>query len=359
MDPMEEALTLARKALGHVSPNPAVGAVVVKDGQIVGRGFTQPPGGPHAEVVALQEAGSDATGAAMHVTLEPHPHQGRTPPCTEAIIQAGIAEVHIATLDPNPNVNGKGIVALEAAGVRVTVGSHEHEARQVIEAFAKHVTTSRPFVVAKFAMSLDGKIATSTGESRWISGPEMLHEVHRLRAECDAIMVGIQTVLQDDPQLTVRDVSEPPEHQPLRVVVDSRGRMPATARMLSEPGETLVAVAEGNANTYPLLAGAGAEVTPLPGDDGRVDLRALLEHLGRRDITSILVEGGSTLLGALFDLGVVDKVVGCVSPVVIGGSEAPTPVGGQGAPHLANALRLRDVSVATVGVDVMITGYPR
>ena len=356
---MEEALLLARKALGHVSPNPAVGAVIVKDGQVIGRGFTQPPGGPHAEVVALQEAGLAAKGAAMYLTLEPHPHQGRTPPCTDAIIQAGVTEVHIATLDPNPDVNGKGIVALKAAGVRVTTGGHEHEAQQVIQAFAKHVTTGLPFVVAKFAMSLDGKIATSTGESQWISGPEMRREVHRLRSECDAIMVGIQTALQDDPQLTVRDVPEPPERQPLRVVVDSRGRMPATARMLAERGQTLVAVAEGAANNYPSLVDAGAEVVPLPGGDGRVDLQALLQLLGQRDITSVLVEGGSTLLGALFDLGVVDKVVGCVSPVVIGGSEAPTPVGGQGAQRLADALRLRDVSVATVGNDVIITGYPQ
>ena len=359
MDPMEEALLLARKALGNVSPNPAVGAVVVKNGQVIGRGFTQPPGGPHAEVIALQEAGDQANGATMYVTLEPHAHQGRTPPCTDAIIQAGIAEVHIATLDPNPDVNGKGIVALETAGVRVIVGGHEHEAQQVIEAFAKHVTTGLPFVVAKFAMSLDGKIATSTGESQWISGPEMRREVHRLRAECDAVMVGIQTALQDDPQLTVRDVPEPPERQPLRVVVDSKGRMPATARMLAEPGQTLVAVAEGTADAYPFLVDAGAEVVPLPGDDGRVDLRALLQLLGQRGITSVLVEGGSALLGALFDLGAVDKLVGCISPVVIGGTEAPTPVGGHGAHHLADALRLRDVSVATIGNDVMITGYPQ
>ncbi len=359
MDPMEEALLLARKALGNVSPNPAVGAVVVKNGQVMGRGFTQPPGGPHAEVIALQEAGDKANGATMYVTLEPHAHQGRTPPCTDAIIQAGIVEVHIATLDPNPDVNGKGIVALEAAGVRVTVGDHEHEAQQVIEAFAKHVTTGLPFVVVKFAMSLDGKIATSTGESQWISGPEMRREVHRLRAECDAIMVGIQTALQDNPQLTVRDVPEPPERQPLRVVVDSSGRMPATARMLAESGKTLVAVAEGTANDHSLLVDAGAEVVSLPGDDGRVDLRALLQLLGQRGVTSVLVEGGSTLLGALFDLGAVDKVIGCVSPVVIGGAKAPTPVGGQGAHHLADSLRLRDVSVTTIGNDVMITGYPQ
>jgi diaminohydroxyphosphoribosylaminopyrimidine deaminase/5-amino-6-(5-phosphoribosylamino)uracil reductase len=359
MNPMEEALLLARKALGNVSPNPAVGAVVVKNGQVMGHGFTQPPGGPHAEVVALQEAGDKANGATMYVTLEPHAHQGRTPPCTDAIIHAGIVEVHVATLDPSPDVNGKGIIALEAAGVRVTVGNHEHEALQVVEAFVKHATTGLPFVVAKFAMSLDGKVATSTGESQWISGPEMRREVHRLRAECDAIMVGIQTALLDDPQLTVRELPEPPERQPLRVVVDSSGRMPATARMLAEPGQTLVAVAHGTANDYPLLVNAGAEVIPLPGDDDRVDLQVLLQLLGQRDLTSVLVEGGSTLLGALFDLGVVDKVVGCVSPVVIGGAQAPTPVGGRGAQRLTDALRLCNVSVATIGNDVMVTGYPQ
>jgi diaminohydroxyphosphoribosylaminopyrimidine deaminase/5-amino-6-(5-phosphoribosylamino)uracil reductase len=172
-------------------------------------------------------------------------------------------------------------------------------------------------------------------------------------------MVGIQTALQDDPLLTVRDVPEPLERQPLRVVVDSKGRIPPTARMLSEPGQTLVAVAEGNASSHPLLVNAGAEVVPLPGDDGRVDIQTLLQLLGQREVTSVLVEGGSTLLGALFDLHAVDKVIGCVSPVVIGGSEAPSPVGGQGAPHLADALRLNDVSVATFGNDVMVTGYPQ
>ena len=358
LSPMRQALSLARMALGRVSPNPAVGAVVVKDGRVVGTGFTHPPGGPHAEVVALAEAAQAASGATLYVSMEPCVHHGRTPPCTEAIIAVGLAEVHLAALDPNPKVNGAGKAALEGAGIAVTVGEEAQEAQQVIEAFAKHVVTRLPFVTAKFAMSLDGKIATGTGDSQWITGDEALHEAHRLRAEHDAVMVGIGTALADNPRLTARDLQQPLPRQPLRVVVDSGGRLSASSAMLQEPGDTLVAVAGAPVGHREALTASGAEVVQLPGPDGRVDLPGLLKLLGERDVTSLLVEGGGELLGALFDLGLVDKVVAFVAPVVIGGAQAPSPVGGGGVPRLAEALRLRDVAYQVVGQDMMVSGYP-
>ena len=364
VDPIIHALRLARSALGRVSPNPAVGAVLVKEGRVIGSGWTQPPGGAHAEMVALREAGDQANGATMYVTLEPCPHYGRTPPCTSAIIAAGVAEVRIAKLDPNPKVDGGGKRALQSAGIRVTVGlqdgENDWEAQRIIEAFAKHITTRLPFLTAKFAVSLDGKMATSTGESQWISGEESRLEAHRLRAECDAVIVGIGTVLADDPWLTARMAlgSGVSPVQPLRVVVDSRARLPAGARMLQQEGHTLVAVADAPPDRRNALVTAGAEVVALPGPDGRVDLPALMRLLGERDVTSVLVEGGAQLLGAIFDGHLVDKVVAFVAPVVIGGGLAPSPVAGRGAFKLAEAMRLRDVRHRAVGDDMMITGYP-
>ena len=355
---MDEALSLAQRAVGRVSPNPAVGAVLVNNGRVVGRGVTQPSGGPHAEVMALQEAGHDAHGATLYVTMEPHAHQGRTPPCTDALIAAGIAEVHIATLDPNPLVDGKGKAALDAAGIPVIVGERAKEAQRLIEAFAKHVTTGLPFVTAKFAASLDGKTATSSGDSQWITGPEARREAHRLRAEHDAVMVGIGTALTDDPQLTARDLPEPPARQPLRVVVDSRGRLPVDARLLSAPGRTLVAGARIGPRRRLALEKAGAEVVALPGDGVRVDPAALFRLLGQREVTSVLVEGGGTLLGSLFDQRLVDKVVAFIAPLIIGGKQAAPAVGGEGATALAHTLRLRDVVYRQVGEDTMVVGYP-
>ncbi len=358
LDYMDEALSLAHQAVGRVSPNPAVGAVLVKDGRVVGRGVTQPSGGAHAEVMALQEAGHAAHGATLYVTMEPHAHQGRTPPCTDALIAADIAEVHISILDPNPLVDGKGKAALDAAGIPVIVGERAKEARRLIEAFAKHVTTGLPFVTAKFAASLDGRTATSSGESQWITGPESRREAHRLRAEHDAVMVGIGTALADDPQLTARDLPEPPTRQPLRVVVDSRGRLPVDARLLGAPGRTLVAAARIGPRRRRALEKAGAEVLVLPGDGVRVDTAALLGLLGQRGITSVLVEGGGTLLGTLFDQRLVDRVVAFIAPVIIGGRRAAPAIGGERASALAHAPRLRDVVYRQLGEDTMVVGYP-
>lgn len=354
MDYMLRALDLARQALGKTSPNPAVGAVIVKEGQVVGEGSTQPPGSWHAEVMALKQAGEKARGATMYVSLEPCCHFGRTPPCTEAIIEAGIGEVHIATLDPNPVVSGKGKAELEAAGIRVRLGKHEGEARELNEAYFKFIATGLPFVTAKFAMSLDGKIATRGGESKWITGEEARRYAHGLREMVDAIVVGVNTVLADDPQLT----SPSGERQPLRVVVDSGARTPPTAKLLQMPGSTLVVTTgAAEAGKIERLKEAGAEVVALPGLDGLVDLRELLRLLGQRDVTSVVVEGGGTLLGSFFDLRLVDKVVAFVAPVIIGGEGAKPAVGGRGAERLAQALRLSQVRVERLGEDVLISGY--
>ena len=358
---MERAIALARVALGSTSPNPAVGAVVVKDGSIVGEGYTLPPGQRHAEIGALRQAGPLAQGATLYCTLEPCCHYGRTPPCTDAIIAAGVSRVIYAVMDPNPRVSGGGAAALQAAGVSV---EHQHhaEAAELYEAFAKHVVTGRPYVVAKFAMSLDGKIATRTGDSQWITGPDARARVQRMRKELDGIMVGIGTALADDPQLTARDddgETLPVNLQPIRVVVDSNARMPADARMLSQPGHTLVAVSENASRSrIAALEEVGATVQVFPGTDGRVNLSALLEYLGAEGVVSLLVEGGGGVLGAMLDARLIDKVHVFLGPVLIGGAGARSPIEGNGATLMADAWRLERTSMEPIGEDWLITGYP-
>ena len=356
MDYMERALSLARMAVGNTSPNPAVGAVIVKDELIVGEGYTQPPGSDHAEIVALKQAGDSGKGATMYVTLEPCCFTGRTPPCTEAIIERGIAEVHIATLDPNPKVDGGGRDELKDAGIGVVVGERAEEARELNEAYFKYITTGQPFVTVKFAVSLDGKIATWSGDSHWISCEESRKFIHGLRRASDAVMIGVNTVILDDPRLTARD--KPVEKYPLRVIVDSKLRTPPTARVFSEPGRTIVAAAVGvDPDMVRELEEAGAEVLQLKPWKTLVDLNDLFEELGRREITSVLVEGGSTLLGSLFDGGMVDKVVAFIATVIIGGEDAKSAVGGQGANRIGQALQLRDIKIERCGKDVMVIGY--
>ncbi len=356
---MQRALELARGALGTTSPNPSVGAVIVKDGQIVGEGFTRPPPGDHAEIVALKQAGERARGAALYVTLEPCPHIGRTPPCADAVIEAGIAEVHYAIADPDPQVDGGGPRKLVAAGVAVHAGEGEAEARRINEAFIKHRTTGLPFVIAKYAASLDGRIASASGDSRWVSGPETREWAHELRAKVDAILVGSSTVVMDDPLLTARPGGKAAERQPLRVVVDSRGRTPPMARLLGEPGQAIVATLEGAPEPWRAsLRAAGAEVLTLPSDGDRVDLQALLRELAGRDVLSLLVEGGGVILGSFFDRGLVDRVHAVIAPIVIGAEDAPAAVAGRGAYRMADALRLRDITVERLGEDILVTGYP-
>ena len=357
---MRRALALAKQALGTTSPNPAVGAVVTKGDVVLGEGFTLPPGQSHAEVMALNNVDGRCTGASLHVTLEPCSIEGRTPPCTQAIIAGGIGEVHVAIKDPNPLVNGNGLAELEAAGIRVYCGEEQEEAQELYEAFDKHINTGIPFLTAKFAMSLDGKIATHTGASKWITGSPARCYVQEMRRTCDAIMVGVNTVLADNPQLTARDGDgRPLSRQPLRVILDSRARTPPDARTIQEPGHTLIAVTEPPPASIPPLQEAGAEILQLPSTpEGVVDLRALLQALGARGVVSLLVEGGSALLGSLFDLGLVDKVQAFIAPVIIGGSSAPSPVGGVGSSSIPDALKIEQLKVVQIGEDTLLVGYP-
>ena len=361
VDPMSRANELARIALGSTSPNPAVGAVVVRDGEIVGEGYTLPPGQWHAEIGALQQAGPLANGATLFCTLEPCCHHGRTPPCTDAIIAAGIHHVVYAFRDPNPRVSGGGESALRAAGVTVE-RQPNRESSEMYEAFAKHITTGLPFIVAKFAMSLDGKIATRTGASQWITGPAARTRVQQLRKELDGIMVGIGTTLSDDPQLTARDPGGQPlaeNLQPLRVVVDSNARTPVHARMLGQPGRTIIATGGGvDQSQVVQLEEAGATVVSFPGTDGRVDLPLLFQYLGSQNIVSVLVEGGGGVLGAALDAGLIDKVYAFVGPMLIGGAGARSPIEGIGATVMADVCRLEPTTIEQIGPDWLITGYP-
>jgi diaminohydroxyphosphoribosylaminopyrimidine deaminase/5-amino-6-(5-phosphoribosylamino)uracil reductase len=361
MNYMGQALSLARLALGQASPNPAVGAVVVKKGTVVGQGYTQPPGSHHAEILAINQAGEAARGGVMYVTLEPCAHYGRTPPCTEAITTAGIRGVHMAMLDPNPIVLGRGRDELEKSGIKTYLGEDEEKAREINEAYIKFITTGLPFVTVKFAMSLDGKIATRRGNSRWISGPESRKYVHCLRYTSDAIMAGANTVIADDPHLTTRcsgGRGGTARKQPLRVIVDGEGRTPLNARLFREPGETLLALGQAaTPEKRAAFASIGAEVLELPATGSRVDLSKLMEELGRRDITSVTVEGGGILLGSLFDQGLVDKVIAFIAPVIIGGAEAKTAVAGRGVDQVAESFRLERMKAERLGDDLMVSGY--
>lgn len=356
---MQMALDLARRAMGRTSPNPMVGAVVVKDGRVVGQGYHARAGTPHAEINALQEAGAQAAGATLYVTLEPCCHHGRTGPCTEAVLAAGVSRVVAAMTDPNPLVAGRGLERLREAGVEVTVGVMEEEARQLNEVFIKYITTRRPFVVLKAAMSLDGKIATRTGESRWITGREARLEVHRLRDRYDAILVGVNTVLLDNPSLTTR-LPEGEGKDPVRIIVDSRARTPPQARVItqSSPAPTIIAVTpDAPEENLRRLEGAGAKILIVPGSGPRVDLAALMAELGRREITSVLIEGGAEIHASALEARIVDKVIWFIAPQIIGGRQAPGPVGGEGPARLAEAVELKEVSVDRYGPDICVQGY--
>jgi diaminohydroxyphosphoribosylaminopyrimidine deaminase/5-amino-6-(5-phosphoribosylamino)uracil reductase len=364
---MRRAFELARRAEGRTSPNPMVGAVIVKDGRVVGEGYHRRAGAPHAEIEALRAAGDSARGAAMYVTLEPCAHYGRTPPCADALIAAGLAEVYYAIDDPNPHVNGKAHAQLNAAGVVVRRGPCEDEARELNRPFFKHVMTGLPFVTAKFAMSLDGKIATRTGDSRWISNEAARRRAHELRNVTDAVLVGAGTVLADDPRLTTRLSPRPLQrgegggegpsdvHHPLRIVADSRGRAPLLSGIFDPalPGRTVLATtAVAPSKHCAELTARGVEVWTLPADrQGRVSLPALLGEIGRRGMLTLLVEGGSELLGAFFAEKLVDRVWAVIAPLIIGGRNAPGPVGGSGIEALALATRMCRLQVEMINSD--------
>lgn len=343
------ALELATKADYRPSPNPMVGAVVLDaEGRLAGEGYHHAKGEPHAEEAALAAAGERARGGTIFINLEPCTHAHRSPCCAEQVIQAGIRRAVISMTDPDERMRGAGVQALEQAGIDTTLGLHEARALRLNEFYIKHRLTGRPFVSVKFAASLDGRIATRTGQSRWITGEAARAQSHRLRHQHDAILVGINTIIADDPELTTR-IEGYESRQPLRVVLDSQLRIRQSARVVGT--NTLIATTKSG------RVGA-AEVLKLPaGADGRVSLPALLDELGRRDLISLLVEGGGEVHASFFAAGLVDKVYAYLAPILVGGRDAPSPLGGAGVEHLADAHRLVDVDVARLGDDLLVTGY--
>lgn len=355
---MKEALKEARRGLGNTSPNPVVGALIVKDGKILARGYHRRAGAPHAEADALSKLGQRAEGATLYVNLEPCNHYGRTPPCTEAILAAGIARVVVAMRDPNPNVKGGGCAYLRAKGLGITEGVLEKEARQLNEVFIKYSKTKKPFVTLKSAITLDGWCATSSGHSKWVTNERSRAYVHRLRAVSDAVLVGVGTVIADDPLLTVRGIKG---RNPVRIVVDTSLRTPCDARVVRgiSDSATLIAVGPGaDAERLSKMAELGVEVIRCPEEDGRVDLAALLDRLGEMSVTSLLVEGGAKIAGAFLRGSLVDKLIVFLAAKLLAGSDGLPMARGPGALSMDRCLRISDVRVKNMGGDIMITGYP-
>ncbi|HYY06883.1 MAG TPA: bifunctional diaminohydroxyphosphoribosylaminopyrimidine deaminase/5-amino-6-(5-phosphoribosylamino)uracil reductase RibD [Candidatus Limnocylindria bacterium] len=353
---MRRALELAEQGRGLTSPNPMVGAVVVtRGGEIVGEGAHQRAGAPHAEVMALRAAGPRTRGATLYVSLEPCAHHGRTPPCATAVLESGVSRVVAPLADPNPLVAGRGFEVLRRAGIEVSVGLLAEEAARQNRVFLTAMRERRPHVTLKAAMTLDGKIADTHGASRWITGERARARAHRLRSEADAIVVGVATVLRDDPELTVR-LGEPWPREPYRVALDTEGRTPPGARFVSagDPGRSIVAVGDGapEERVGPLRA-AGATVVRCPTRDGRVDLGFLLGELFAREVRGVLVEGGGEVHAAFLDAGVVDRVAVFVAPLLVGGRTAPSVVGGAGR-ELKGAVRLGPLSITPVGDDILV-----
>jgi diaminohydroxyphosphoribosylaminopyrimidine deaminase/5-amino-6-(5-phosphoribosylamino)uracil reductase len=356
---MAMALELAARGTGFTSPNPLVGAVVVKDGRVVGRGYHQRFGGAHAEVNALAEAGDRARGATLYVTLEPCNHTGKTPPCTRQIIAAGIHRVVVAMPDPNPGVKGGGSARLQAAGIAVAEGLAVEAARRQNEAYLKHTLTGTPFVILKCAATLDGRIATRTGDARWVSGPRARRFVHELRHAVDAIMVGVDTVKADDPSLTTR-LPDGEGRDPTRIILDTHLSIPLNARVLTQSspaGTLLVTGRDVPAEARRRVEAAGAEVLPAPQRQDRIDLAPLMQTLGARGIASILVEGGSQVAGSFLRAGLVDKLHLFLAPKLLGGDDGIPICRGPGAARMQDCLRLGDLTVRRFGEDVMIEGY--
>lgn len=352
---MERALRLAEKGVGSTSPNPMVGAVLVKDGEIIGEGFHKKAGEPHAEVLALKQAGERARGAELFVTLEPCSHYGRTPPCVQSIIKAGVTGVVAAMEDPNPLVSGRGIKMLEEAGIQVRVGVMEERARKLNEVFIKYITTKKPFVVGKIAQSLDGKIALSSGISRWITGEPARIRAHELRHRYDAVMVGIGTVLADDPLLTCRLPGR--EKDPVKIIVDSTLKIPVNARLFQDSGKVIIAATQkADRQKMRVLKELGAEIVETKSDGGMVNLPQLFETLGTMSITGVLVEGGSRLLASLSKEELLDKLIVFVAPRLIG-AEGLSSIGNLFVDELKKTPRFRIDSLEQVGEDIMLEAY--
>jgi len=354
---MQLALNAALQGVGRTAPNPPVGAVIVNSGDVVGVGFHPQAGQPHAEIFALQQAGEKAHGADIYVTLEPCSHYGKTPPCADALIAAGVESVYIGVADPNPQVAGRGIKKLEEAGVKVQTGILESECRQLIKPFSKKILTGLPFTIYKAAITLDGNTATAAGDSQWVSGDLSRLHVHQLRDRVEAIMVGIGTVLNDDPLLNTR-LPDGGGHDPLRIVVDSQLQIDPECRLLTQEStaKTLIATISTDQQKVLALQDVGAEVVVFPADSGRVSLPELWYKLGQRNIHRILLEGGSTLATAAFNKGLIDQLMLFVAPKLLGGSSPFRLFSGSGYTKMADATQLVDVSYQHVGDDLLIIG---
>jgi len=361
VDYMKKALSLAKIAAGYTSPNPAVGCVIVKDGRIIGTGYHRKAGTPHAEVWALREAGDQAEGSTVYVTLEPCAHYGRTPPCAKALAEKKVAKVVIAMLDPNPLVAGKGAAILRKAGIKVEIGLLSREAAQLNEAFIKWMMVKQPFIVAKLAQSLDGRIASRTGKSQWITNNWARRYGHYLRSVYDGILVGINTILLDNPMLTCRIDREGQEapHQPVRIVLDSQGRIPLTARVVMDQTTSTIVVTTEQcpSEKKTALEKAGVQVLIVPQREGHVDLPSALEALGQAGIQSLLIEGGSAVQGSFFDAHMVDKIYAFLGNKVLGGKDALSSVSGIGVDGLDECMPLTYDSVELNDGNILITAY--
>ena len=369
---MRRAIELAKKGGGYVHPNPLVGCVVVNDGEIIAEGYHEKYGEYHAERNALTRCQSETKGASLYVTLEPCCHYGKTPPCTEIIIEKGIKKVYVGILDPNPLVAGKGVKRLQDAGIDVEVGLCADEIRELNKVFLKYITTKRPYVIMKTAMTLDGKIAAFTGDSKWVTNEESRKMVHQLRSEMAGVIVGIGTVLADDPMLTCR--LEGNYHQPIRIVVDSNLRIPADSKLVKTAKEyrTIVATtvisteAERNGeisfncrrflDSLRSLEMTGIELLECQSKDDHVDINDLMTKLGAMGIDSLLLEGGGTLNAAFLEAGCVDEVWAFIAPKIIGGADAKTPVSGKGIDKMSEAINLQDIDIQNINGDILIKG---
>ncbi len=354
---MKHAIKLAKRAMGRTSPNPLVGAVVVKDGEIISQGYHRRAGMPHAEIEALKAAGENAKGADLYVNLEPCNHFGRTPPCTQAIIEAGISKVFIGMPDPNPNVKGGGIEYLRAHGIKVEVGILEDECRRLNEVFIKYVTSGMPFVILKLAASLDGKIALANGGSKWITNEKSRKFVHRLRNRVDAILVGIGTILKDDPRLTAR---LPHAKDPIRIVLDTYLRIPLSAKVLNSdlPAQTIMITGpEVSKDKIKKIKEKSAYVMEIGLKNGLIDLKELLLKLAERGITSILVEGGASVAASFLKEKLVDKFYFFYAPKIIGGHYSIPMIGGKDINSMDQVIYLKDINIRRFGEDLLLMGY--